>query len=324
MEPLTHQQLCTNHTEWNESYYLAFYSKDQELGGMSRIGFKPNKSEGMTFLFFFLPDGSGAAHFQLKRIKDYSESLCVGKMRHDNLSDGHWKYTFEGKMVFVKSSEDLLRVREDPSIPRSNYHVSMNLDFQAINETYEYSTFMTPESLEIGKKAGDKHWEQIAEINGEIEIDGKVYSIINAMGQRDHTYGVRDWTGVGNWLYYVIWFDKNLAINPAAIVTDDGRISSGGFLYKNGNNIPIKEIEIVDQKFRKDGVYPVSSNLIIIDNNNERHELIAKAGQIIPLPFKDDEGNESILIQSFGSFELDGRKGGHGTFETLRKAANEK
>ncbi|GAH92799.1 unnamed protein product, partial [marine sediment metagenome] len=35
-----------------------FYDKEINLGGMSRIGFKPNKPEGMTFLFLFLPDGS--------------------------------------------------------------------------------------------------------------------------------------------------------------------------------------------------------------------------------------------------------------------------
>jgi hypothetical protein len=31
-------------------------------------------------------------------------------------------------------------------------------------------------------------------------------------------------------------------------------------------------------------------------------------------------GNLSILVQSFGSFELDGIKDGYGTYETLRKS----
>ena len=42
-------------------------------------------------------------------------------------------------------------------------------------------------------------------------------------------------------------------------------------------------------------------------------------GPIIPVPFTDNEGKQSILVQSLGSFELDDIKGGYGTYETLRK-----
>jgi len=29
-----------------------------------------------------------------------------------------------------------------------------------------------------------------------------------------------------------LWFNKNLEINPAVIITEDGHLSIGGFLYK--------------------------------------------------------------------------------------------
>ncbi|MHA1688848.1 MAG: DUF7065 domain-containing protein [Promethearchaeota archaeon] len=319
MEPLTHPQLRSNHPEWNESYYFVFYSKEHKLGGMSRLGFKPNKPEGMAFFFLFLPDGSGGGYFQLNKTKKYSNPLSVGKIIHENIDDGYWKYHFKGKMIFVKNSEDLPRVREEPSLIGAMKSVKMDLEFKAINETYEYSEYMNPESLEVGKKAGDKHWEQIAEVNGVIEIDNKKYLINNELGQRDHTFGVRDWTEVGAWFYYVIWFDKNLAINPAAVITEDGRMSTGGFLYKDGKNIPLKEIRILKQEFRADGIFPISSELEIIDFEDEKYSLEARAGSTIPVPFKDEKGNESILIQSFGKFKLDENTGGYGTFETLRR-----
>jgi hypothetical protein len=145
------------------------------------------------------------------------------------------------------------------------------------------------------------------------------HEIQNVIGQRDHTYGVRDWTGVGDWLYYVVSSNEKLAINPAAIVSDDGRMSTGAFLFKEGENIPLNTIKIVDQKFSEDGVFPVSSRLEITDHFGKRHSLRAKVGSIVPVPFQDEEGNLSILIQSFGDFELDGIKGSYGTFETLRR-----
>jgi len=318
LEPLTHPKLCTDHLEWNESYYFVFYDKKLNLGGMTRLGFKPNKQEGMAFFFLFLPDGSAAGYYRDQKVKDYTKSLKVGGVSHNYHSQSKWSYLFKGNMIIVKNPEDLPEVRAQPKLISETQKAYMNINFEPINQTYEYSEYMTPESIEIGKKAGDKHWEQIATISGNIQL-GDHHYIINALGQRDHTFGVRDWTGIGNWLYYVVWFNKNLAVNPAAIIIDDGSLSTGGFLFKNGKNIPLKTIRIVDQQFREDGVLPISSELELIDSLGDKHALKANVGPIIPVPFKDSEGNRSILVQSMGTFELDGEVGGYGSFETLRR-----
>ena len=324
MEPLTHRNLCTNHLDWNESYYFVFFSKDHNLGGMTRLGYKPNKQEGMTFLFLFIPDGSAAGYNVVQKVKDYTTSLNVGGIFHNFLNDSHINYKFKGNMIAVNNPEDLPMVRQNPKLIASNLKVEFDIDFHPINEVYEYSEEMTSKSLEIGKKAGDKHWEQIGLLSGNIQINNTNFPIKNTIGQRDHTYGVRDWTGVGNWLYYVVWFNKNLAINPAAIITKEGRLSTGGFLFKDGKNIPLKSIRIVAEKFRDDGIFPVSSELEIVDALGDEHRLKAFVGPIIPVPFLDSDGNQSILVQSIGSFELDGKKGGYGAFETLRKKKLEK
>jgi hypothetical protein len=319
LECLTHSEQCTNQTEWNESYYFVFYSKEYNLGGMSRLGFKPNKKEGMAFLFLFLPDGTAAAYNLVQKVVDYANPFQVGRVTHSYVRGPIWRYSFQGNMILVNHPEDILKVREKPRLIAGSVNVELDLNFKAFNSVYEYSENMTEESKEIGKKAGDKHWEQIANISGNLKIKDKSYKIKNTIGQRDHTYGVRDWTGVGNWLYYVVWFNEKLCINPAVLITDDGRISTGGFLYKDGKNIPLKNIKILKQEFRTDGVFPVSSELEITDKLGTKYNLIAKVGPIIPVPFLDSEGNKSILVQSFGDFELDEIKGGFGTFETLRR-----
>ncbi|MFX0002417.1 MAG: hypothetical protein ACFE9C_09760 [Candidatus Hodarchaeota archaeon] len=319
MEQLTHPNLRTEHPEWNESYYFVFYDTKNNLGGMTRLGFKPNKQEGMAFFFLFLPNGSAAGYYVEKKIKDYTKSMKVGGITHICQEKIKWNYKFKGNMIFVKNPEDLPEVRKQPKLILSNQRVNMDILFKPINEPYEYSQHMTSESLDIGKKAGDKHWEQIAILSGNVQIDNENFLIRNALGQRDHTYGVRDWTGVGNWLYYVVWFNKDLAINPAAIITEDGQMSTGGFIFRNGNNIPLRTIRVIDQKFREDGILPVSSELYIVDVLDNIYTLKARVGPIIPVPFVDHEGNQSILVQSMGSFELNGIKEGYGSFETLRK-----
>jgi hypothetical protein len=322
VERIIHKEKVTSHSEWNESYYFVFYDNRVNIGGMSRIGFKPNKQEAMTFFFLFLPNGSVGGFHQEAQMKEFKDKIKVKGIHHDWQSGGNWNFKFKGNMFFVDDSLNLPKIRENPQLIQKVEKVKMDLFYTPINEVYEYSQYMTPESLEIGKKSGDKHWEQIGLVSGDLTLGDTIYSINNTMSQRDHTYGVRDWTGVGDWFYYVVWFNKGLAINPAAIITDDGRLSTGGFLYKQGKNIPLKTVNIIDQQFESDGILPISSELELFDNEENKYVLKGEVGKIIPVPFIDFQGNKSVLIQSFGKFELNGIKGGYGTFETLRKIRN--
>ncbi len=318
MEPITHTP-DSKDPNWNESYYFIFYDKEQKIGGMSRIGFKPNKPEGMTFLFLFLPNGDVAAYHQTDDCSEYPHTLKVFGMSHETQQDGTWRYKFEGSLVVVENSEDLPRARENPEYIKDLVETSIELTLEPIHHEYEYSEHMTSESLELGKKSGDKHWEQIGRVSGTIRIEDKEYEIRKCMGQRDHTHGIRDWTGIGNWFYFVVWFDENLCINPAAIVMEDGRLGTGGFIYKDKENIPLMDIKIKSHEFGIDGIFPIKTELQLIDANGDTYLLTAEPGDIIPVPFTDAEGNESVLVQSFGRFQLDRNQGGYGSYEVLRR-----
>lgn len=319
MEPLTHRPTSRHH-EWNESYYFIFYDKDNNIGGMSRLGFKPNKKEGMTFFFLFLPDGTVGAFHANDDAHNYPQVLKVENVHYDCQSDGNWHYTYEGPLLIFDRPRDFAQVQENPEVISDLVGAKVDLRYKALNETYEYSKHMTAKSLEIGKKTGDMHWEQIGKVSGSVQIGERLFTIDECIGQRDHTHGIRDWTGVGNWFYFVIWFNENLALNPAAVVLDDGRIGSGGFIYKNGENIPIKTIRMLEHLYEEDGVFPISTKLEITDQNGKRYILKAAPGPIVPVPFRGKDGSLSYLIQSFGSFQLDDLVGGYGSYEVLRRA----
>lgn len=317
MEPLFHTAKADK--EWNESYYFVFYDKKQNIGGMSRLGFKPNKQEGTDFFILFLPNGSAAIYnFSEKVLDENRKRLSVGGMRYKRLPNGTWRYVFNGKMVVTKKPEDLPKVGQNRELISKIADVKFDLALIPVHESYEYSSNMTKESLELGKKSGDEHWEQIGKVNGWIKTDEVTYQIQDIIGQRDHTHGLRDWTGVGNWLYFVVWFNENLCINPAAIIAEDGHVSSGGFIYQFGRNIPIKTIRVLEQVF-DDNNLPISCKIEILDKTGANHILEAKTGAMVPLSFTDGAGKLSILVQSFGEFVFDGKVGGYGSFENLRK-----
>jgi hypothetical protein len=311
----------SNHPEWNESYYFIFYDKDNQIGGMSRLGFKPNKKDGMTFFFLFLPNGSVGAFHANDDAHNYPETLKVENVDYKYLGEGSWHYSFEGPMLIFDRPENFAKIQENPEVITDLVGARIDLRYKAYNETFEYSKHMTEESLRIGKKTGDMHWEQIGKVSGLVQIGEKSFVIDECIGQRDHTHGIRDWTGIGNWFYFVIWFDENLALNPAAVVLDDGRIGSGGFIFKDGENIPIETIRLLEHSYRDDGIFPISTKLEIIDFKGQNYILKAAPGPIVPVPFRSEDGSLSYLIQSFGSFQLNDMSGGYGSYEVLRKVS---
>jgi hypothetical protein len=285
---------------------------------MSRLGFKPNKQEGTDFFILFLPDGSAAIYnFAEKVMNENRKNMSVGGMTYQRFPDGAWHYVFNGKMVVTKKPEDPPKVSQHRELIAKIIEAKFDLTLTPIHETYEYSSNMTAESLELGKKSGDEHWEQIGKVTGWIKIEEATYQIQEIIGQRDHTHGLRDWTGIGNWLYFVVWFNDNLCVNPAAIISDDGRVSSGGFIYQDGKNIPIQSIRVMEQVFSNNNL-PVSCKIEIVDKTGEHHILEGKTGAMVPLPFTDGSGKLSILVQAFGEFVFDGKVGGYGSFENLR------
>jgi len=317
MEKLVHTP--NSHPEWNESFYFCFSDRENKINAMTRLGLKPNKDEAMTFFLVFLPDGSVAGYRDTEGINgEWGEHEWRAKgMRFMPQKDGSWRYSYTGPMIQVEKPSNFPMATQDKSLIKAVLSTRMDIHFNPIHKEYEYSEHMTPESLLIGKKAGDEHWEQIGLIEGTLSLGETTYKIHNQIGQRDHTYGVRDWTGVGDWLYYVVWFNEQLAANPAAIIMEDGRVSWGGFIYKDGENHPIVEMRVLDQRFI-DGVIPVSSKLELVTKNSEKHILEGKAGPVVPLPFMDKSGKLSVLAQSFGEFTIDDIGGGYGSFETLR------
>ena len=89
-------------------------------------------------------------------------------------------------------------------------------------------------------------------------------------------------------------------------------------------NIPIMEIVLLSHELREDGGFPIRTELELVDAEGRKYKLRGQPGPIIPVPFTDASGKRSILVQSFGSFELDDHRGGYGSYETLSKSSQNK
>ncbi len=57
----------------------------------------------------------------------------------------------------------------------------------------------------------------------------------------------------------------------------------------------------------------------LTEARGQKYILKAFPGSIIPVPYRGNIGKVAFIIQSFGNFHLDDRKGGYGSYEVLRR-----
>ena len=162
MEPLIHKPGA--HLEWNESYYLCFSDRRNRCKWDDPPRIQTKQARGDDILSA-IPPGWFRRRFPSHREDGWTlDRLEVGGNDAREAPHGSWHYSFQGMMAVVKNPADFPKIRENPNLITAILPATMNLKFHPIQPIYEYSENMTPESLEIGKKSGDEHWEQMAKI----------------------------------------------------------------------------------------------------------------------------------------------------------------
>lgn len=187
---------------WNESHYLDFLAPD--LQGHARIGFYPNREEAN--LFCFLLDGD-AVHsvvepsIDLDRVHGLSVRADDWRFAMTPETVGRtWSVRFEGEMV---RSETAAGAAEGAGSP---VDVDLSLTTRGRHDPFLYSR-----GRDDVWGPDEDRYEQATRVDGSATIDGRRHEF-EAPGERDHSWGVRDWTD-GEWLWISGSFDDGTAYN---------------------------------------------------------------------------------------------------------------
>ena len=217
--------------EWNESYYFNFYDPRNRVGGFTRIGFKPNKREAVGYMFLFYKDEILKVIFR-EEVETVPERIEVGSLRY--LPE--WTLTFSGNMAGEKST-----IRK----------VSVELGYSPLHTEFSYLECVTPQQHEIGRVVCEDHYEQMGLVTGHITVDSHSHDI-SALGERDHSWGERDWNAPDLWIYATAPFSPEFGINIAQMLLKREEISTG-FVMKNGENTPVRDVrtETITEKGRQ-------------------------------------------------------------------------
>lgn len=274
--------------EWNESFYFNFYDRGQDICGFMRIGLKPNKKEKSVFCFLLLPDGSVLGIKDSVPMED-SELAAKGLRLTKVEDEKKWQLEFSG---------ELPRMQKDGE----REAVSFALEFLALNLPYDYRESVSGEKEKIAQAVASEHVEQYGKITGKLNIGSRVYDI-KGLGERDHSWGVRDWNAPKMWVWITCQFDEGFAFNLTKLFMDKGEVDAG-FIHLDGKNVPIMRADIVTE-YNRDGS-PNTVYMALHDKEGDVHGVKSVIKHKATLPFASRDGKvTSHMHECLAKFTLD-------------------
>jgi hypothetical protein len=192
---------------WNESWYFDFAEPDGSIGGYVRLGLYPQL--GVAWYWGYLVrDGE-----QLLVVQHHTARLPKGdvlEVREDGLwsqlhcetPNEHWSIGLEAFAVGLDSPGDAYA---DGEVRGDKVPLGLDLEWEAIAPVYDYP--------------GPTRYEQSCLVSGEILIGNQAISF-DGWGQRDHSWGVRDWWAPPGWVWTAGRLDDGTAFHAVKVLTD--------------------------------------------------------------------------------------------------------
>lgn len=279
-----------DHTEWNESFYFNFYDPDRDACAFMRIGLKPNRDEKSMFCFLLLPDGSVAGARAREACGD--GRLSAGGLSFEKLEPERlWRLRFDGAMATLP---DMRPVRAD-----------FDVSFGSLNRVFDYRECVSGEKELMAQSVASEHLEQFGRARGTITVGGRSYTV-DGLGERDHSWGVREWTAPKMWIWLTAGFSDRCALNVTRLVVDRGEIDAG-FVHLDGENRPLAAVAI-DTAYGPDGG-PGSLRMTLTDKQGRSYEVTAEVIKKVALPFEGGDGREAVMHETLARYTFDGMTG---------------
>lgn len=269
---------------WNDSLYFNFFSKDDELAGFTRIGVLPN---------------TGRANAGLVAVKDGAP--FAGMVAADTkIPEGDWD-DIEVEGLRYRVTDPLKRCRVDLDSPTGK----ASLEFEAIAEPFDYADC----PVKLPPEVASGHYEQHCRVTGWVEgFDGR--HEITGFGQRDHSWGLRDWKGVHSWRWLQAIFGEDFAFNVFSVTTHAGKAVASGYVYEDGESRALSQASI-ETEYDDDGTGQRSVTVKLQDTSGQKREITGERFGLLPIPMEGARVNEGLF-----KWEAGGRTG-YGVYEYL-------
>ena len=240
---------------WQESFYFNWASGDGRDFGLTRLGYSwaTGKADGIAVM---LRDGRAeGVHASIgadtgdRGTLSAAEGLRVGGLRFTMVEPlTRWRIELDGPNGF-----DLTWTAFTPAV---DFHE--HLDGPRIQE----------------------HFEQSGTVGGTVRRDGREERF-SGLGQRDKSWGLRDWNGLEGWDWIAGQFGEDLAFNATWTDIHGERIATG-YVYADGTVRVVVGVEI---RYSGPGDLhqPTEGLILLTDLDGETYEIRGRALGRAPL-----------------------------------------
>ncbi len=198
---------------WSDSLYFNGFDRESGDCFLTRMAVLPNQP-GANALFIAWLDGEPAYGY-------YREV--------DRLPDGDWpETTIEG--LDYRMREPLRRW----TLQLDDGETRAVLEFEGSGPCFDYADNPAP----LPRPVAWGHYEQSGTVRGELMTADRRL-VFDGVGQRDHSWGWRDWSGVREWHWVTGLFGTERAFNLFQVVDAAGSVSANGYVLDNGATHPI-------------------------------------------------------------------------------------
>jgi hypothetical protein len=231
-----------------------------------------------------------------------NKALEVGNLRFEKImSEKRWHLAFSGMMERRNGDAKSLE------------QVSFSADYESLNKVFDYRECISGINEKISEKIATQHLEQFGRAVGRLIMGAKEYAL-DGLGERDHSWGVRDWTAPKMWIWLTCQFSEKSALNVTKLVMDAGEVDAG-FIHLDNKNVPLMKVDI--ETSWDANHEPKGLEMKLKDKEGNVHEVSAGVMRKAVVPFAGRDGKSlSLMHENLARYKM-GSRIGYGIAEYL-------
>lgn len=275
---------------WNESWYFDFVDPAQELGGWVRLGLYPNENRAWINVLLCGPGQPTVAlnDFEVAAPADPFDVRTAGIVLTQEVTEALQRHRVTVRGTAQAHDDPAALLRGESGRP---VEVSMDLTCETVGVPYAYRLAT--------------RYEIPCAVSGTVVVDGVSHELDAVVGQRDHSWGVRDWWGM-DWVWSALHLEDGTHLHAVDLRIPD--LPSIGVGYSQRAGEPLVELTAVtaEATFDPDDL-PVSTTLTL-----QPGDLVATAEIIghAPVRLVADDGRVAQFPRAWATVTMaDGRRG---------------
>lgn len=290
----------TGEALWNESWYFDFADRAEGLGGWVRLGLYPTERRAWINAMLCGPGMPTIALTDLHAplpgdpADVRTPGITLTQRAVEPLRS--YRVTVTGRATVYDDPSAALRVGSGRSA-----EVSMDLVWETAGEPYRYR-FAT-------------RYEIPCTVSGRVVVDGRTHTITAAAGQRDHSWGVRDWWAM-DWVWSALHLDDGTHLHFVDVRIPGAPPIGVGYSQRDGRLVELQMAE-AREVFAPNGL-PISTALLL-----QQVDLVADTEVVAHAPVRlvADDGRVADFPRAWMSVRTTDGRSGIGWMEWNRNQA---